>query len=319
MMSLVFIGTPEFAIPSLRSLHSAGHTISAVVTQPDRPAGRGRTLSPPPVKTAALELGVPVIQPSNLRDPSAIEQLAVLRPEVIVAVAYGQILRNELLALPPKGVLNVHPSLLPRWRGATPIPAAILAGDTETGVTIMLMDEGMDTGPILAQTPAPITDHDTTATLTVSLAELGAAHLTGTLPRWLAGEITPIPQDGTVATVCRPLTSDDGVIDWSMPAVDIWRRVRAYDPWPGARSSAGGESIRIWSVVPLPASEEGLVPGTIVPMPAAAADIYPEAAFAVQTGDRLLAVLSAQRAGRKRLSSRELLRGMPGLIGSVLS
>lgn len=315
-MSLVFIGTPEFAVPSLRSLHSTGHTIGAVITQPDRPAGRGRSLSPPPVKTAALELGLPILQPANLRDPSAVEQIAALQPEVIVAVAYGQILRKAVLDLPPKGVLNVHPSLLPRWRGATPIPAAILAGDTETGVTIMLMDEGMDTGPVLAQVRAPIADTDTSATLTASLAELGASLLADTLPRWLAGEIAPIPQDDSAATSTRPLTSEDGIIDWSLPAVEIWRRVRAYDPWPGAHANANGEGIRVWSAEPLTSIENGVPPGTIVPVPANAES---KAAFAVQTGDGLLAVLSVQRAGRKRMSSQELLRGMPGLIGSVLS
>jgi methionyl-tRNA formyltransferase len=270
------------------------------------------------VKLAAVELGLPVLQPASLRDASVIEQLAALKPEVMVAVAYGQILRRPILDLAPKGVLNIHPSLLPRLRGATPIPATILAGDTETGATIMLMDEGMDTGPILAQARAPVGDHDTTGTLTVALAELGAALLIDTLPRWLSGAIEAIPQDDALGTVTRPLAKEDGAIDWSQSATQVWRCVRAYDPWPGARSTANGESIRIWSAWPLPASGAAVEPGTVVLPPANAEGPARNAAFAVQTGDGLLAVLSAQRAGRSQLSSQEFLRGVPGLIGTVL-
>ena len=259
-----------------------------------------------------------VIQPASLREPQVIEQLREFHPDVMVAVAYGQILRKEVLAIAPRGVLNVHPSLLPRWRGASPIPATILAGDTETGVTIMLMDEGMDTGPIIANTKVHISDRDTTASLTVSLAELGASLLMETLPRWLSGEITPQPQDNAAATVTRTLSKGDGAVDWSQPATEIWRRVRAYNPWPGAYATLAGENVRIWSAWPIDSAANRSVVGTVVDMPEGSRDDERPAAFAVQTGDGLLAVLELQRSGRNRLSSREFLRGMPGLIGTVL-
>jgi len=317
-MSIVFIGTPEFAVPSLKALVDTGPDIAAVVTQPDRPAGRGRTLTPSSVKAAATEHGLTVLQPASLRDPEAVEQLRKLAPEVMVAVAYGQILRREVLEIPPKGVLNVHPSLLPRWRGATPIPAAILAGDNETGVSIMLMDQGMDSGPILAQQTTRLSDSETTATLTASLAEVGASLLAHTLPRWLNGEITPRPQNEEVATVCHPLTKGDGAIDWTRPATEIWRQVRAYDPWPGAFTPFDGESLRIWSAWPIEAVPSSEAVGTILGIPEDAPLEAQDAAFAVQTGDGVLAIHEVQRAGRNRLSSKEFLRGSPGLIGTVL-
>jgi methionyl-tRNA formyltransferase len=300
-------------VPALRRLLADGHEIAAVFTQPDRPAGRGRKPHPPAVKTAAQELGLPVFQPPTLRDREIIERLRSLAPEVMVGVAYGQLIRPEVLAIPPRGILNVHPSLLPRWRGASPVAAAILAGDDETGVTVILMNEGLDAGPILARTARPISPEDTTASLTEALAEDGAALLSGVLPRWLAGEITPQPQDESRATVCRQLRKEDGRIDWARPAVEVWRRVRAYNPWPGAYSALDGETISFWRAWPLD-GDSGEPPGTIVTLsgvPPEAAD----AAFAVQCGSGRLTVLEAQRAGRRALSSAELLRGLPGLIG----
>ncbi len=316
-MSIVFIGTPDFAVPSLRRLAADGHVITAVITQPDRPAGRGRHLAPPPVKLAAEELGLPVLQPPTLRDAEPLDAIRALQPEAIVAVAYGQILRQELLDIPPRGVLNVHPSLLPRHRGASPIAGAILAGDDETGVSIMLMDAGMDSGPVLAQRRVPIGPLNTTGTLTTSLAELGAALLAETLARWLAGEIEPQPQDDSQATVTRLIRKEDGAIDWQLSAVEIWRRARAYTPWPGAATALNGEPLlirRAWPVEAAPAEP----PGTVVALPP---NVPPEAraaAFAVQTGDGLLAVLELQRAGRRALSSAEFARGVSGLIGQRL-
>ena len=316
-MSLVFIGTPEFAVPSLRGLYAAGHEISAVVTQPDRPAGRGRLLAPSPVKVAAVELGLPVIQPESLRDANSVNQLRRLSPELMVAVAYGQILRRNVLEIPERGVLNVHPSLLPLYRGASPIPAAILAGDDETGVTIMLMDEGMDTGPMLAQRRALISPQDTAGSLAESLAELGAHLLVETLPKWLVGHITPERQDSSAATVTRPLKKQDGAIDWSLPAVEIWRTVRGYNPWPGAHTQLNSELVHIWSAWPIE-TDSGAGPGVVVTIPPTAPVEATAAAFAVQTGSGLLSVLEAQRSGRKRLPSDELLRGMPDLVGKHL-
>jgi methionyl-tRNA formyltransferase len=262
---------------------------------------------------AAEELDLPVLQPATLRDAAVVGQLRAFGAEAFVAVAYGQILRPELLNIPPRGVLNVHPSLLPRWRGASPVAGAILAGDEETGVTIMLMDAGMDSGPILAQRRVPIAPDDTTGTLNATLAVLGAELLAETLPRWLRGEIEPQPQDDSLATVTRLIRKEDGAIDWSLSAREIWLRVRAYNPWPGAFSTLDGEVLHIWRARPVDGTT-GEQSGTVVAGP-----FPPEGvAFAVQTGDGLLAVLEAQRAGRRALPAAEFLRGMPGLIGRRL-
>jgi len=321
-MALVFMGTPQFALPSLRALHGAGYEIAAVYTRPDRPAGRGLRPRPPPVKELAQQLGLPVRQPESLRRPEALEELRALAPEVIVVCAYGQILRRPVLEIPPRGVLNVHPSLLPRHRGPSPIAAAILSGDAETGVTVMLMDEGMDTGPIIAQRSLPISPLDSAGSLAEKLSPLAAELLLETLPRWLRGEITPQPQDESRATVTRLLRKEDGAIDWALPAEEIWRRVRAFDPWPGAYTYLDGEQLHIWAAWPLE-GDSGAPPGTVVALtPEQAQRVPPEAgrtAFAVQTGRGLLAVLRLQRAGRRALTAEEFLRGMPGLLGRRLS
>jgi methionyl-tRNA formyltransferase len=319
-MSIVFIGTPDFAVPSLRRLAAAGHTISAVITQPDRPAGRGRHLAPPPVKLAAEELGLPVLQPETLRDAEALDAIRALQPEVIVAVAYGQILRQELLDIAPRGVLNVHPSLLPRHRGASPIAGAILAGDEQTGVSIMLMDAGMDTGPVLAQLRIPFRPDYTTEWLTGQLAHLGADLLAETLPRWLGGQIKPRPQDDSQATVTHLIRKEDGAIDWTLPAIEIWRRVRAYNPWPGASTTLDGEALRIWQAQPLNEKSDA-PPGTIVATPPGIPpkDVgYDLPAFAVQTGDTLLGVQVVQPANRRRMTAWSFANGRPGLIGKRL-
>jgi methionyl-tRNA formyltransferase len=312
-MPIVFIGTPDFAVPSLRRLAEAGQAIAAVVTQPDRPAGRGRRLTPPPVKTAAEALGLPVLQPPTLRDTAVLDYLRSFNPEAMVAVAYGQILRQDLLDIAPRGVLNVHPSLLPRHRGASPIAGAILAGDDETGVTIMLMDAGMDSGPILAQRRVPLDDDATTGALTASLAVLGADLLAETLPRWLAGEIEPQPQDSAQASVTRLIKKEDGAIDWTFPAIEISRRVRAYNPWPGATTSHNGEPLHIWRASPQDGAS-GEPPGTVVVPPPELID----PTLLIQTGDGLLTIHELQRPGRKPLSADDFLRGMPRIIGQRL-
>ncbi|HUF53313.1 MAG TPA: methionyl-tRNA formyltransferase [Dehalococcoidia bacterium] len=316
-MPIVFIGTPEFAVPSLRALVSAGYEVSAVYTQPDRPAGRGRRETAPAVKIAAQKLGLQVEQPESLRDPGVIAGMRAFAPEVMVGVAYGQLIRPDVLAIPPKGILNVHPSLLPRWRGASPVAAAILAGDEDTGVTIMRMDEGLDSGPVIAQKRRDISPGDTTGTLTQALAEDGAALLVDVLPAWLAGETEAEPQDESRATVCRQIKKSDGIIDWTSPADEIGRRVRAYNPWPGAQTSLDGEKLLIWEARPV-AGSSGDAPGTVVGLPEKAPAEAGGAAFGVETGDGLLAVISAQRSGRRAMGSDEFLRGMPGLVGRRL-
>ena len=317
-MAIVFIGTPAFAVPALQRVVAAGYEVSAVFTQPDRPAGRGRMSAAPAVKAAAEELGLPVHQPASLKDSAVVEQLRALAPELIVGVAYGQLIVPQVLAIPPRGVLNVHPSLLPRWRGASPIAAAIMAGDEETGVTIMLMDRGLDSGAILSQTVRAVSDSDTAGSLTEALAEEGADLLADTLPRWLAGEIDPQQQDESRATVCRRLRKADGLIDWTQTATEVWRQVRAYNPWPGAHSPLDGAAMSFWRAWPLD-TESGEPPGTVLASPDGLPAGAEGAAFAVQTGHGALAVLEAQRAGRRSLGSAELLRGMTALIGRRFS
>jgi methionyl-tRNA formyltransferase len=327
-MAIVYFGTPAFAVPSLRRLAADGLEIAAVFTQPDRPAGRGRHPAPPPAKTAALALGLPVRQPESLRDPAALADLAALRPQAGVAVAYGQILPRQVLDIPPRGVLNVHPSLLPRHRGASPIPAAILAGDAQTGVSIILMDAGMDSGPLLAQRAHPIDDYDTTGTLLETLAGLAAELLAVTLPRWLRGEIEPRPQDHSLATRAPLLKKEDGEIDWTLPAPDIWRRVRAYNPWPGAYTRLDGALLHVWQAWPLAGGGEP--PGAVLALSDDQRRALPDGAgrdgqtaarpgaFGVATGEGVLAVLVAQREGRRPLPASEFLRGMRDFIGRRL-
>jgi methionyl-tRNA formyltransferase len=321
-MRLVFMGTPEFALPSLRRLVQDGYDIAAVYTRADQPAGRGRSLTPPPVKTVALELGLPVFQPSSLRRPEAVEELAALRPDAIVVCAFGQILRQPVLDIPPKGVVNVHPSLLPRHRGATPIQTAILAGDEVTGVTIMLADAGMDSGPVLRQRSLVVSPWDSAGSLGEKLSRLAADLLSETLPLWLDDKIDPQPQDESQATYTSLIEKRDAAIDWTRPAVDVWRQVRAMNPWPGAYTALDGETLHIWGAWPLPEEGGAGEPGTVLPLsPAQSEKLPPEAkqeALAVQTGEGLLVLLRLQRAGRRALPAAEFVRGQRHLFGRRL-
>jgi len=321
MARIVFMGSPDFAVPSLRALVQAGHDIVGVVTQPDREAGRGRRLVPPAVKTVALEAGLVVLQPANLRRPEAMTQLVALRPEVIVVAAFGQILRRAVLDIPSRGVLNVHASLLPRWRGASPVTAAILAGDEETGVSIMLLNEGLDTGPVLTIRSTPIADTDTGGTLTDRLAQTGAGLLVETLPRWLTGAIVPRPQDDALATYAPRIEKDAGRIDWSRPATDIWRQIRAFNPWPGAFTTHAETMLKLLDAWPL-VGYSAEPPGAVLPLPWGARDVVPaerpRPAFAVVTGEGFLLPLKLQRAGKRAIFVEEFLHGERGLIGSRL-
>ncbi|MFH1184782.1 MAG: methionyl-tRNA formyltransferase [Chloroflexota bacterium] len=233
MTRIVFVGSPDFAVPSLRVLIRE-YRVVGVVTQPDRPAGRGREMRPPPIKLEAAELRLPVIQPERLTDPVAVRRVKDWAPDLIVVAAFGQLLRPELLELPAQGCVNVHASLLPRWRGAAPIQAAIAAGDAEAGVTIMRMDQGMDTGGILSQRSLRVDAQDTTGSLSGKLSQLGAELLAETLPGYLSGEVRPQPQDSTRATKAPILKKEDGLLDPELPADMLERRVRAFNPWPGA-------------------------------------------------------------------------------------
>ena len=305
-MKVAFFGTPGFAVPSLERLVEDGHEVVLVVTQPDRPAGRGRELVAPPVKAAAQRLGLPIFQPERVS--SETERLAASGAEVAIVAAYGEVLRNDLLAVPARGFLNVHPSLLPRLRGATPVPSAILEGATMTGVTVMQVSAGVDAGPILAQVGEPIRDDDTGESLLARLAELGADLLVETLPRWAAGAIKPRPQDHTQATYSRQLRREDGLIDFTQPAVELWRRCRAFQPWPGFHTIWQGRGLKLLETAPLP-SRHGHPPGTVF-----AARQGP--AVACGTGALLLRRLQAE--GRKPLPIDDFVRGQPALIGSQL-
>ena len=233
MTKVVFMGSPDFALPSLRAL-AKRFEVAGVVTQPDRASGRGREIKMPPVKTLAQELGLPLIQPEKLRAPEAMDQLRAWAPDLIVVAAFGQILKKDVLDLPRYGCINVHASLLPRWRGAAPIHAAILAGDEETGVTIMQMDVGLDTGPMLAQRSIRLTSADTAGSVTQALSTLGADLLIETLPRWIGGDIRPQGQDDTLATYAPMLKKEEGRLDFARDVNELERQIRAFHPWPGA-------------------------------------------------------------------------------------
>ena len=244
MIKIVFMGSPEFALPSLRALVGA-YNVVGVVTQPDRASGRGREVKMPPVKTLALELGLPIMQPEKLRAPEAMDQLRAWSPELIVVAAFGQILKQDVLDLPRYGCLNIHASLLPRWRGAAPINAAILHGDEESGVTIMKMDAGLDTGAMLAKRAIRLSSDGTAGSVTDALSHLGADLLIETLPRWIAGEIQPEPQDDSLSTYAPMMKKDDGRLDFARDVNELERQVRALNPWPGAFMEFDGKTVAL--------------------------------------------------------------------------
>lgn len=305
------MGTAAFAVPSLEALVRKGYDVVAVVSQPARPAGRGRRLTPPPVMEAAERLGLPVLTPEKLRAAESVAELAGLQPDLIVVAAYAQILPRSVLALPPRGCLNVHGSLLPRWRGASPIQAAILAGDEFTGVTLMVMDPGMDTGPILAQSMTRIEDRDTTPDLEERLSRMGAGLLVSVLPEYLEGSLPPVPQDDSLATYAPILKKEDGLVDWSLPAVKIWRASRAYKPWPGAYSYWKGRMLRILSCWPEEAASVSEVVGTVVPL-------GPGKEVGVATGQGVLRLEEVALEGGRPMGVQEFLLGHRDFLGSRL-
>lgn len=294
---LVFMGSPDFAVPTLEAL-AAHYPVVGVVTQPDRPAGRGRSLVPPPVKITALRLGLPVLQPEKLRLPAAMEQLRAWSPDLIVVAAFGQILRPEVLELPRYGCINVHASLLPRWRGAAPIQAAILAGDAETGVTIMKMDPGVDTGPMLSQRSIPIAPEDTAGALFAKLAPLGAELLLETLPRYLSGDLQPQPQPEEGMTRAAMLKKENGLLDFTRPAGELERRIRAMSPWPGAYLEYAGAPLKV---------QRGHV--SREKSPGAGRRLIVEGCPAVGTGEGILILDEVQPAGKKPMPGKAFLAG----------
>jgi methionyl-tRNA formyltransferase len=304
-LRVLFYGSPDFAVPTLRALIDSDYRPIAVITQPDARAGRGKSLRPPSVKQVAAEHGIPAVQPARLQDRAAISRIASLRPDLQVVAAYGQIIPSEILDLPKHGTLNVHASLLPRWRGASPISAAILHGDAESGVTIMLVDETEDTGDILRQRSTAIEPTEHAGQLSDRLAGMGAQLLSETIPEWLNGAITPVAQNSSKATRARRVKKQQGRIDWSDSADQIARQVRAYTPWPAATTTLGRTSIRITQAVAAPANPSSPV-GTIEDA---------EDTISVATGFGTLQIKRLQRAGKRELSAEEFSRGTRDLVG----
>ena len=309
---VVFFGSPDFAVPTLQALLESPYRPLGVVAQPDRPAGRGRRPARPPTAELAAAAGITVLQPPRLRDPQAIAAVAALQADLQIVAAYGQLLPPAVLEAPRWGTLNVHSSLLPRWRGAAPVSAAILAGDEQTGATIMLLDETEDTGPILAQRGTLIGERETAGQLSDRLAALGAALLLETIPRWLDGELEPQPQDASRATRARRVRKQAGAIDWTADAAQIARQVRAYTPWPGAFCELEGQRVRLAAVTAEdgsgtpPSTPPGTPPGVII-----AADEV----IRVAAGGGIAVIERLQRAGKRELSAAEFVRGAGGLVG----
>lgn len=305
---VVVFGSPVFAVPTLHALaDDARFAVRLVITQPPRPAGRGRHVQRSAVHEAAAERGLTVITPGRLRDPAVVALLASVSPSLFVVAAYGRILRPDVLALPDYGTLNVHASLLPAYRGASPIHAALLDGVAETGVSIMLMDVGLDTGPVLARARAPIPDDATTESLTESLAHLGAPLLVETAARWVSGAITPSPQDDRAATMTHLIKKEDGNVPWALPAARIARMERAYRPWPGVFTFLAGTRLLLHRLRALPSSPAPASPGTIV-----AVD---HDGLRIRAGDGDVLVARVHAEGRSPTDALAFARGHPGLIG----
>lgn len=303
-MKIVYMGTPQFAVGPLRALRQAGHDIAAVVTRTDKPAGRGKVLTPPPVKVAAQELGIPVLQFKRLRDPESVAQVRALGPEAIVVAAYGQILPKEVLELPRYGCLNIHASLLPAYRGAAPVNWAIINGEPETGVTIMQMDEGLDTGAMLLREAIAIGPADTTGSILAKLSEMGCRLVVEALAGLAAGTLTPVAQDNSKATLAPLLKKEDGRIDWNRTAAEIHNRVRGLSPWPGAYTDLDGKLVK---VLETEVAEGGAEPGSLFE--------GPQGSLSVGTGKGLLRIVTLQPEGKKPMSAAEFLRGHRGLQG----
>jgi methionyl-tRNA formyltransferase len=309
-LRIVFAGTPEFAATQLAALLASAHHVLAVYTQPDRPAGRGRRLRPSPVKRLAHADAIPVHQPETLRDPGAAHTLATYGPDVMVVAAYGLVLPRPILRVPRLGCINVHASLLPRWRGAAPIQHAILAGDRESGISIIQMDQGVDTGPVLKRASCPIHGDDTAGRLHDRLAELGARTLVAVLAELRTGGLRPTPQDDARATYAPRIRKADATIDWHAHAEHIARQVRAFNPWPVARTTLAGEPLHVWTAVPLEGNGRGSAPGTVIGCSKAGID--------VAAGHGVLRLLTVQRPGGRALAAAEFLNAHPLAAGERL-
>lgn len=307
-MKIVFMGTPDFAVGALEALARSGHEIAAVVTQPDKPKGRGKTQQMTPVKETALRHGLPVLQPARVREETFIEKMRELAPDVIVVSAFGQIIPVALLELPRYGCINIHASLLPKYRGAAPIQWAVIDGEAVSGVTIMQMDAGLDTGDMLARTEVPLAPDETGGSLFEKLSRAGAELLTEILPRLEAGTLVPEKQPEESPTpYARMIRKEDGKLDWTMDAAALERRIRGFNPWPSAYTEIDGKTLKIWKAEAA-AGDSGKEPGTVT-----AVD---KKGFDVQTGEGILKILEVQLQGKKRMDAAAFLRGFqvkPGM------
>ncbi|MBO0778795.1 MAG: methionyl-tRNA formyltransferase [Ktedonobacteraceae bacterium] len=323
MLRIIYMGTPQFAVAALESLIEGrepgavlpgGYEIATVVTRPDKPAGRGRGIVYSPVKQTALAHNIPVWQPGSFKKAANAEALAAYQADLYIVAAFGQILPQAVLDQPRHGTLNIHASLLPCYRGPDPIAEAILQGDAESGVSIMLLDAGVDTGPVLLKRTLSLTSDETTGSLTQRLADLGARALVETLPLWIAGKIVPEPQDESRASHTRMLRKEDGEIRWEQPASVLARKVRAYTPWPGAYSYWRGKLLKIVAAQPLAVEPDAqVVPGTVF--------LHNEAGqrmLAIVTGSGLLRAQRLQLEGKRAMSAEEFLRGYGQMVGEVL-
>jgi methionyl-tRNA formyltransferase len=304
-MNLIFAGTPAFAVPALEALLRAGHVIRAAYTQPDRPAGRGRKLMASAVKQCAEKHGIEIRQPEKLASEEI--RLRTDAIDAMIVIAYGLLLPESILAIPRYGCINVHASLLPRWRGAAPIPRAIEAGDADTGVSIMQMEAGLDTGPVLAEVRTPINDNDTAQSLHDRLAQLGADTLVSTLERRARGEIMPHPQDASRACYAKKLRKEESALDWTQPAAVLHRKIRALVPWPVANTTWRGKTLRLWEAGPLVQKNTPGEPGTVVQADAAG--------VCVLTGEGVLTITRLQAEGGKILMAGDFLNGHPLAAG----
>lgn len=311
-MKIVFMGTPAFAVPCLQMLIEEGYEVVAVVTQPDRPQGRKKTLAPSPVKEAALSLGLPVLQPERMRRPEAVAELAAYEPDLIVTAAYGQILPKAVLDLPMNGCLNVHGSLLPKYRGGAPIQRSIINGEKVTGVTLMYMAEGLDTGDMISRVEVAIEDEDTSGTMFEKLSLAGRDLLKTELPRLLNGMIQATPQDDSEATYAPNLSREDERIDWNVSSQDIYNRIRGLVPFTGAFTLWNGETFKVWAATSYEQSSAGndKTPGTVLAVT--------ELGVEVKTGDGSLLLTTVQPAGKKAMSAADFSRGTAMKPGTVL-
>jgi methionyl-tRNA formyltransferase len=309
---IIFMGTPPFSVPALSALLGLELDIVAVYTQPDKQAGRGQKPGFSAVKEFAVSHGLNVLQPVTLKNEEATGQMKELNPDVAVVAAYGKIIPENILQIPRLGFLNIHPSLLPRHRGATPIPSAILQGDKVTGVSIMLLDAGMDSGSVFRQSEMPVEDTDTAGTLSARLAGSGAELLTEVLPLWIAGKIEPQPQDDSLATYTGMLTKEDGKLDWNMDAQEIWRKVRAFQPWPGCFTTWKGKNVKITGVSPVK-WDRPVEAGEVISLPPATGHIA-----GIGCGKGVLALDRLQMEGKKEMPVEEFVRGQRDFIGGKL-